>query len=238
MATATLAPETTLAPAQPPIEPIKGDQRVVFTGIGWEGYEALLKVQGEKARPQMIYLNGDVLLMSPSPIHERLGDRLGMFVRLVVVELDIPCEPTRETTFRRPDLEIGVQPDDSFYLANYRVMAAKDGKENIDLLVDPPPDLAIEVVHTHSAKQALEVLRQLGVPEVWVGKSDGLSILVLPNEGQYVKSDTSACFPFLTAAEIFEWAARPGMASMTQWVKELRQWAKEVLVPRVREPDK
>jgi Uma2 family endonuclease len=239
MATATITPETVQATAQIPVEPVKGDQHVVFLGIGWEGYEILLKVQGEKGRPQLICLNGDVLLMSPSRIHERITDRLGLFVREIVVELDIPCEPTRETTFRRPDLEVGVQPDDSFYLANYRAMAAKVGKEDVDLRVDPPPDLVIEVVHTHSAKDAVEVLRRLGVPEVWVGDVEhGLRILVLSNDGQYHESNKSVCFPFLTAAEIFEWAARPGMASMTQWVKQLRQWTREVLVPRVQEPDK
>jgi Uma2 family endonuclease len=234
MATITPTPAPASAPAPAPVEPARGDQRVAFVGIGWEGYLALLKVQGEKSRPQIIYLNGDAYLVSPSNIHERLGDRLGTIVRVVVEELDIPCEPTRETTFHRSDLEVGVQPDDSFYLANYRPIAAKDGKEDIYLDVDPPPDLVIEVVHTHPATQAVEVLRRLGVPEVWVCKKEGLSFLIRRKNGRYAEAKSSLSFPFLTSDEVFEWVARPGMASMTHWVKELRQWVKDVLVPRVR----
>jgi len=234
MATVTPTPTPASAPAQGPAEPARGDQRVEFVGIGWEGYLSLLKVPGEKSRPQIIYLNGDAYLVSPSAIHERFGKRLGMFVMTVVEELDIPCEPTGETTFHRHDMEAGVQPDESFYLANYRPIAAKDGKEDIDLDVDPPPDLVIEVVHTHPATQAVEVLRRLRVPEVWVCTKEGLSFLVRKKNGRYAEAKTSLSFPFLTSDEVFEWVARPGMASMTQWVKALRQWAREVLVPRLR----
>ncbi len=234
MATITSTHARVEAPAQSSAEPAAGDQRVAFVGIGWDGYLALLKVQGEKSRPQITYLAGEAHLMSPSPIHERLGDRLGTFVRFLVVELGIPCEPTRETTFHRKQDDIGVQPDDSFYLANYRSIAAKDGKEAIDLEVDPPPDLVIEVVHTHPATQAVEVLRRLRVPEIWVCKKDGLRFLVLGADGQYVEASRSLSFPFLGPVEVFEWVARPGMASMTHWIIALRQWVQEVLVPRAR----
>jgi Uma2 family endonuclease len=131
-------------------------------------------------------------------------------------------------------MDAGVQPDESFYLANYRPIAAKDGKEDIDLDVDPPPDLVIEVVHTHPATQAVEVLRRLCVPEVWVCTKEGLRFLIRRKNGRYVEAKRSLNFPFLTSDEVFDWAARPGMASMTHWVKELRQWVQEVLVPRVR----
>jgi Uma2 family endonuclease len=229
--------EMALAAAQPLDEPGQGDQRVVFRGIGWTGYEALLRIQAEKSRPQLLYLDGNVLLMSPSHIHGRLDDRLGMFVRLVVEELEIPCIPTPETTFHRQDLQAGVQPDDSFYLANLGPIAAKDGMENIDLNIDPPPDLVIEVVHAHSAKFALEVLRRIGVPEVWVGKPTGLQILLLSEEGHYVESDNSKSFPYLSAAEIFAWVSKPDRPIMTQWIKELRRWVQDVLVARVRGQD-
>jgi Uma2 family endonuclease len=234
MATVTPTPAPASSPAQAPAEPARGDQRVEFIGIGWEGYLALLKVQGERSRPQIIYLNGDAYLVSPSNIHERFGKRLGMFVMIIVEELDIPCEATGETTFHRHDEDAGVQPDESFYLANFRSIAAKDGKEDIYLDVDPPPDLVIEVVHTHPATKAVEVLRRLGVPEVWVCNKEGLSFLIRKKNGRYVEAKRSLSFPFLTAAEIFDWVNRPGMASMTHWVKELRQWVKDVLVPRVR----
>ena len=87
------------------------------------------------------------------------------------------------------------------------------------------------------AKHAVEILRRLGVPEVWVCKQSGLRFLIRNEHGDYDESETSTNFPFLTTAEVFEWVARPGMDSSTQWVRELRHWVREVLVPRVRGQD-
>ncbi len=172
--------------------------------------------------------------MSPSFFHESLVDRLSMFVREVVVGLDIPCVATRETNFKRKDQDAGVEPDDSFYLANYRSIAAKFGEGKIDMDVDPPPDLALEIEYANPARQAVEILRRLGVPEVWVRKQNGLRFLVLGEDGHYAESETSLSFPFLGVAEVFEWVERPGMDSSTQWTRELRRWVRDVLVPRVR----
>lgn len=233
MATAT--PTPTPASTQAPARPADGDQRVEFLDIGWEGYEAILRVQNDRSRPQMIYLDGDLilLLLSPAHFHERLNDRPGTLVRVVVEELDIPCVPTRENTFFRREKEAGVQPDGSFYLANYGPIAAKDGQVNIDLRVDPPPDLVIEAVHTHDATAAIEVWRRFQVPEAWACDRDGLRILVRQANGRYTEAEVSSAFPFLKASEIFDWARWPREASELEWSRGVRRWVREVLVPRV-----
>jgi hypothetical protein len=59
-----------------------------------------------------------------------------------------------------------------------------------------------------------------------------LVILVLQPNGRYAASPTSAAFPFLTAAEIYDWVARPEDESDTEWVAELRDWVKDTLVLR------
>jgi Uma2 family endonuclease len=227
MATATSTPVPVSAPA-------RGDQVVEYFGIGWEGYRALLKIQGEKSRPQIIYLDGDAYLVSPSNLHECLKKRLGQFVVEVATGLDIPFLMAGETTFRRRKKDVGVQPDESFYLSNAARVVAKIRKKNVDLRIDPPPDLAVEVVHTHDATAAVEVLRRLRVPEVWVGDEDGLRILIRSANGRYVESKTSLAFPFLTADEIFEWANHLPTGFDSEWTKEIRQWVQDVLVPRVR----
>jgi Uma2 family endonuclease len=236
MATATLTPEmtSTSSPVQAPIEWVKKDQRVEFVGIGWAGYEALLEIQGEKSRPQIIYLDGDAYLVSPSNLHEWLKKRLGQFVVEIAVGLKIRFLMAGETTFRRRKKEVGVQPDESFYLANADQVADKIRKVDIDLSIDPPPDLAIEVVHTHGADEAVEVLRRLRVPEVWVADEGGLRILIRKRNGRYVESKASLAFPFLTADEIFERANHMPTGFDLDWTEELRQWIQEVLVPRVR----
>jgi Uma2 family endonuclease len=230
MATATSIQASTLVT----IEPVEGDQRVTFVGIGWKGYLGLLKVQGEKARPQIIYLDGDAYLVSPSYNHEWLKRRLGQFVIEVAVGLAMPFMMAGETTLRRRKKKGGVQPDESYYFANAAAIAAKKGKENIDLRVDTPPDLSIEVVYRHDATAAVEVLRRLGVPEVWVGDESGLRILVLKANGRYVESERGLIFPFLTSAEIYDWASRSGFDLDRDWIMALRGWVQNVVVPLVR----
>ena len=225
MTTATLGP-TTKAPKK---SEIAGDQAVFMRQIGWAGYSSILEIMGDRGIPKLIYLDGDLWLMSPSQPHEYMKSRLGAFIMEVVVGLDIPCIPTSATTFRREKDQAGVEADESYYLAN--VALIRD-KKQVDLRVDPPPDLAIEVVYSHPASQALEVHRRLGVPEVWVCDEDELVIWVLKSDGSYARSSASMAFPFLTPAEVHDWIQRPQDDSETRWIKDVRRWAAETLPAR------
>jgi Uma2 family endonuclease len=208
-----------------------GDRRVVFRDVGWKGYVRLLRLRGERSWPRMIYLDGTVWLMSPTFPHERLKKRLGWIVEEIVRTFRIPCVATASTTFRRRAKKGGVEGDQTYYLANE---ARIRGKDKIHLRTDPPPDLAVEAVYSHDADEAVEVYRRFRVPEVWVCDEAELVILVLQPDGQYARSAASASFPFLTAAEIREWVARPQTVSDTDWMNELRRWVRRVLRPRVR----
>ena len=210
------------------------DQCVELHDVGWKGYLALLRLRGERSVPRIVYLDGTVWLMSPAFPHERLKVRLGWFIQVIVAELDIPCIPAASTTFRRRAKRGGVEGDQSYYLANEEKVR---GKEKLHLKTDPPPDLAIEAVHSHEADAALEVYRRFKVPEVWVCDQAELVILVLQPSGRYAVSETSASFPFLKAAEVAEWVRQPQIVSETEWAKQLRAWVKKTLEPRVRRPD-
>jgi hypothetical protein len=51
--------------------------------------------------------------------------------------------------------------------------------------------------------------------------------------GQTVAAtESSVAFPYLKAAEIFDWVARPRAANDSAWLKELRRWVRETLAPR------
>ena len=220
-----------VSPNEPKID--AADQCVVMHNVGWNGYLHVLRACGEKGRPIIVYLDGDVSLMSPAYPHEFLKKRLGELVVEVTVGLDIPCTPAGETTFRRRAKNAGAQPDESFYLAHESLIRGK-GRENLHLRRDPPPDLVIEAVNTHEADAAVEVWRRFRVPEVWVCDVDSLQILALQRTRQYVEVAQSVSFPFLTAAEILEWASRPQTGSETDWIKALRAWVRDVLAPRAR----
>lgn len=211
------------------IETAAGDQCVVMRGIGWKGYSMMLRLRGERPRPRMVYLDGDLYLMSPAFPHERMAFRLGQFVMVIVEEFRIPCVPSRSTTFRRRKKEAGVEPDQSFYLANE---ARIRGKDQIQLRVDPPPDLVVEAVHTHDADAAVRAHKRFRVPEIWVADEDGVKILVRQANGRYAEVDSSAAFPFLKASEIADWILRPQTVSETEWQIEVRRWVRDVLASR------
>lgn len=210
-------------------EPATDDQCVVMRGIGWKGYTTVLRLRGERPSPRMVYLDGDLYLMSPAFPHEHLGGRLGMFVMEIVAGLIIPCIWAGSTTYRRRKKEAGVEPDRSFYLAN---VARVRGKKEIRLSVDPPPDLVVEAVHTHGVDAALKVYQRLRVPEIWLGDEQGVKILVRQANGRYAEAETSAAFPFLKATEIADWVLRTQTEDDTVWLLDVRRWVREVLAPR------
>lgn len=214
---------------RPDIDAASGDQCVALSDVDWKGYSTMLRLRGERGMPKMVYLDGELFLMSPSFSHERLTERLGDLVKAVVMILDIPCITTAQTTFRRRKKRGGVEADHSSYLANE---ARVHGKDRIRLRVDPPTDLAIETVYPHDADAAVEVYRRLGVPEVWIGDQVGLTILVRRPDGRYAESPTSVAFPFLTAAEISDWVHRPTSTTDTEWLRDVHRWVAEALPAR------
>lgn len=59
-------------------------------------------------------------------------------------------------------MEQGIEPDDCFYIKNEALIR---GKDKLDLAVDPPPDLALEINVTSPTH--LNDYEALGVTELW-----------------------------------------------------------------------
>ncbi|MCL1463285.1 Uma2 family endonuclease [Argonema galeatum] len=89
-----------------------------------------------------------------------------------------------------------VEPDTCFYIQNYAAVIAKN---SLDLTVDPPPDLAIEIDIT--SRTQFNNYQLLGVPELWRYTRRGLQINLL-QEGKYVESNMSPNFPNIPIIEL------------------------------------
>ena len=159
---------TTLTPTPTPEPPLVGpvrkpdtDQVVEMRGVGWAGYKTVARLRHGRSRPKLIYLDGDLTLVSPGQAHERLNVQVRRFFDEVVMSLRIPTFALGQMTWRRRKQEVAVEGDQTYYIANEALVRGK----KIDLRVDPPPDLAIEVVVTNKADHALEVYARLGVPK-------------------------------------------------------------------------
>ena len=62
------------------------DRVVVMRGITWEGFETLLALRGERSRPKLAYLDGEVELMTTSREHEGIKSNVGCFVDAFCLE--------------------------------------------------------------------------------------------------------------------------------------------------------
>ena len=196
---------------------IPSGQRLDLQDVSWAEFEAILQELGEARNTRIAYSDGMLSIMSPLPEHEKAKVLIGDLVKVLLEELDRDCESFGSTTFKRQDMAKGVEPDDSFYIQNYARMI---GKARIDLTVDPPPDLAIEIDLT--SKTQTEAYAALGVPELWRYDDDRLKIEVL-QEGQYVAVAESPTFPGWPIAEMVnDFVARSREVSRSQALREFR----------------
>jgi Uma2 family endonuclease len=171
-------------------------QMVVYPGatlhlqdVDWAEFEAIVAELGDRRASRIAYFDRTLELRMPLPKHEKAKILLGNMVTILLEELRLPNECFGSTTFKRKDLGIGVEPDDCFYIQNAEQMRDRD---DLDLTIDPPPDLVIEVDVT--SKTGLVVYQSLGVPEVWRFENGVLRISILEN-GLYRDSDFSPQFP-------------------------------------------
>ena len=171
-------------------------QRIVLEDISWQVFEAILNELGEHSGSRVAYSQGKLEIMTPLPEHERAKVIIGDLVKALLDELNLNWESLGSTTFKREDMTAGIEPDDCFYIQNHRLMI---GRDRIDLTVDPPPDLVIEIDVT--SKTQISAYKALKVPEIWRYENGNLEINLLQCE-QYVKSQTSRTFPNFPVIEV------------------------------------
>jgi Uma2 family endonuclease len=199
------------------------EQRVVMNQVSWETYEGLLAANIDASSPRLTYSQGTLELMSPSVEHEKLKKALATIADLVAEEKAIEFEDLGSTTFRRRDFEGGAEPDACFYVQNVERIR---GKREIDLVVDPPPDLVIEVEITSPAVSKLPIYARLGVPEIWL--TDGRSVRILRlADGEYRASERSEVLPFLTESVLSEFLEQCRTLTTLAWRRMVRNWARQ-----------
>jgi len=95
-----------------------GEKRIVLSGISWELYERL-RDNEENRHVRMVYDDGRLELMSPSPDHEAIKELICDMIKAFTEELGIAQRSLGSTTWKRPDLAKGLEPDGCFYILNH-----------------------------------------------------------------------------------------------------------------------
>jgi len=201
---------------------VQPGQRLQLQEIGWDEFEAILNELGDHRASRITYSDEVLEIRMPLSEHEVDKELIGDMVKILLEELDINSECFGSTTFKSRTMAKGIEPDQCFYIQNYGVMI---GKRQVDLTIDPPPDLAIEVDVT--SKTGLDAYQALGVPELWRFENGRLKIMVLQN-GQYQEVNSSPSFPGFSIADfVNESLDRARTAGRSQALKAFRQRVRE-----------
>lgn len=193
---------------------------VVLGNISWDTYESLLH-DLEEQHYRLTYYGGDLEITPPSRPHERAGQLLGRLIHTYTEVRDIPIASFGSATWRRRDIQKGLEADECYYLLSEPRIR---GRDEVEINVGPPPDIAIEVDISRSALDKQRIYAALGVPELWRWEDESLRALVLGPDGKYVAAQQSLNFPYLPLAEVARFMSMRHGQSETAWIKLFREW--------------
>jgi Uma2 family endonuclease len=196
-------------------------QRLLMQDVTWQEFETILEELGDHRSARLAYDNGTLEMMMPLPEHEDDKEIVGDLIKALLEEFDIEFRSLGSTTFKKRQTQ-GLEPDQCFYIQNEGVIR---GKKRIDLSVDPPPDLAIEIDVTSRTHPS--IYEALGVPELWRFDQGKLQINVL-QDGSYALAAESPNFWGLPLCEVLpRYLAESKIIGRNKVLKAFRQWVRE-----------
>ena len=201
------------------IERLPAGAKLQLPNVDWDEYEHLLSQMEMFPGHRLSYDRGRLDIMSPKRDHEAYKFFIGDIVELLAEEKQIDIEPTGTTTLRRKKLEIGAEPDESFYIQN--AARVVDHLET-NLEVDPPPDLVIEIDTPNVSLHKFKIYAALGVPEIWRYDGQQAHFYTLADEG-YEKIQNSIAFPEFTAADLTQYLEQRKAEGHSRALRAFRQ---------------
>ncbi|HLG14547.1 MAG TPA: Uma2 family endonuclease [Blastocatellia bacterium] len=196
--------------------------RLTLYDVDWEEYEQLFADLGDNCHYRVSYDEGRLEVMSPSSKHEKLKNLVHDMLVILSDELDREVLSYGSTTLKLKARNKGAEGDDCFYIQHAGEIEDRD---EIDLRIDPPPDLVVEIDLTHSSSKKLAIYAALGVPEVW--RYDGRRWHVLELAGDtYGPVDRRLAFPILTGDRIADFVSDCEKRGRKQALRAFRSWVK------------
>ena len=197
-------------------------QQVVWEGVTWQTYQALLQELGNQRSSRLAYDQGILEIIMPSELHEIINRLLELIITALTDELRMKIKGYGSITLDREDLARGVEPDSCFYIQNVeRILGRK-----LDISTDPPPNLAIEVDISSSSQRRFNIYLQLRIPEVWrYTQQDGMVIYQLQGN-EYVECQFSPTFPYVSGATLWQFLQLAETEDDNGVIRALRQWLK------------
>lgn len=203
---------------------IQPGQQLLLEDVSWQQLESMLAELGDSRATRLSYSHGILEIMVPLPEHEKAKEIISDMVKILLSERGINYDSLGSTTLKNEQMTQAVEPDACFYIQN---QAAVIGKNRLDMSVDPPPDLAIEIDLT--SRTLLDNYQILGVPELWRYGRRGLQINIL-EAGRYMESEFSPTFLDIPIIELVNrYVQQTQISGSTQAIQAFRNWVRENL---------
>ncbi|MDF5707022.1 MAG: Uma2 family endonuclease [Nostoc sp. S4] len=197
-------------------------QRVLLQDVTWQELETILEELGEHRAARIAYDRGTLEIMAPLPEHEYDKEIISDLVKALLEELNTEFISLGSTTFKNEAMAQGIEPDQCFYVKNESKVR---GKKRLDLTVDPPPDLALEIDIT--SRTHPDIYQALKVPELWRFERGKLQISIL-QDGHYIESEQSLNFPLFPLIEaIPEYLNQSVTVGRNATLKAFRAWVQK-----------
>lgn len=198
--------------------------RILIDNVDWRSYTRFLYLFAERPSYRLTYDRGRLEIMSPLPLHERGANILGRLAITLTEELGQPILQGGSVTLRRRRRHRGLEPDRCYWIANE---AAVRGKDRLDLRIDPPPDLAIEVDVTSSSLDRMSIYAALGVPEVWRVDDRTLTFHARAANRKYTVITHSLSFPQVTPTDLMGFVAMCVSQDENSVIRQFRAWVQQ-----------
>ena len=197
-----------------------GEERVILHNISWETFDRLITESGDHRNTRFYYLDGTLEIMSPLFVHEGSNRFIEALVCAAAEVLEMNLRRAGSVTLRLRPKQAGAEPDSSFYIQSEALVRHLT---ELDLQVDPPPDLVVEVDITSSSDRRMPIYARLGIPELW--QYDGLTVqYYLLKDDEYEAVQISPTFPNLPSPVIDMYLKRRLSIGESQAIREFKDW--------------
>lgn len=210
--THSLSPENRLA-----------EKRVTLY-VNWDAYEKILDALGEQRSARLAYYKGMLEIMMPLEPHEHTKKLIGRFIEILAEELNLNIKSMGSTGLKRPEVGVGAEPDEGYYIANEPKVRGKI----VDIKTDPPPDLVVEIDITRTDIDKNQLYAELGVPELWRYDGKVLKICQLQDKN-YQETESSSIFPNLPKERLYVFLNECAQLGETPAKRKLKIWVEEQL---------
>ena len=214
----------TLANYRDAVDHLPEGATLLVREVLWEDYEGLLEELAGRPGIRASYDRGNLEIMSPLPDHEQYKRFFERMIDALGDYLDMNVEPLGSATWKKKADARGTEPDTCYYVANAERII---GKRSIDLSIDPPPDLAVEIDSTNESLSKVPIYASLKVPEIWRYEVRHNRVQMYGLRGNdYVETASSVSFPVLTPVALAEFVEvkktkgqKAAMAAFRNWLK-------------------